>query len=101
MRAIWGMLSFLGILEENRKRTMPIKSLGEWDGTFVDGSNGNTTALVSSKKWKGGQEIISRVQKEQKERGNLDHKSLECDRGFLIYLSRTYLMMTPYLKGIH
>ena len=31
----------------------------------------------------------------------LDHKQLERDRGFLIYLSRTYRSMCPYLHGIH
>ena len=45
-------------------------------------SNGNTTVLESNKKWTSGQEIISRVQKEQKERNDLDHKSLERDREF-------------------
>ena len=31
----------------------------------------------------------------------MNHKQLERDRGFLIYLSRTYRSMCPYLKGIH
>ena len=31
----------------------------------------------------------------------LNHKQLERDRGFLIYLSRAYRNMCPYLKGVH
>jgi hypothetical protein len=31
----------------------------------------------------------------------LGHKELEKDRGFLIHIAQTYLMMVPYLKGIH
>ena len=29
------------------------------------------------------------------------HKRLECIRGFLIYVTRTYKWMMPYLKGLH
>ena len=28
-------------------------------------------------------------------------KRLECIRGFLIYVARTFKWMTPYLKGLH
>ena len=101
LRAIGDMLRFLGIQEANRKRTMSSITPGEWAGTSTDSSNDSTTGLVSDKKWKKGQKIICRIQKEQKERGDLDHKVLERDRGFLIYLSRTYRMMAPYLKGVH
>jgi hypothetical protein len=31
----------------------------------------------------------------------IDHKTLESYRGFLVYISRTYPSITPYLKGIH
>ena len=31
----------------------------------------------------------------------LNFKELERMRGFLIYVSRTYTAMTPYLKGLH
>ena len=29
------------------------------------------------------------------------HKRLECIRGFLIYVARTFNWMTPYLKVLH
>jgi hypothetical protein len=31
----------------------------------------------------------------------VDHKELEKTRGFLIYVSRTYPPMNPFLKGMH
>ena len=31
----------------------------------------------------------------------LPHKRLECIRGLLIYVARTFKWMTPYLKGLH
>ena len=45
--------------------------------------------------------MIARIQWELDGKGSLDHRTLERDRGFLIYLSRTYRSMKPYLKGIH
>jgi hypothetical protein len=33
--------------------------------------------------------------------GQLPHKEAELYRGFLVYMSRTYPAMVPYLKGIH
>ena len=45
--------------------------------------------------------IVCRIQEELKEKGDLDHKALYRDRGFLIFLSRTYRIMAPYLKGVH
>ncbi len=29
------------------------------------------------------------------------HKELLADRGFLVYVTRTYPAMVPYLKGLH
>jgi hypothetical protein len=31
----------------------------------------------------------------------LSHKELLADRGFLVYVTRTYPAMIPYLKGFH
>ena len=36
-----------------------------------------------------------------KEKGALEFKVLESWRGYLIYVSRTFPVMVPYLKGIH
>ena len=53
---IGGMLSFLGIQEANKKRTMSIMTPGEWAGTSADTSNASTTGLVSNKKVEKGTE---------------------------------------------
>ena len=31
----------------------------------------------------------------------MTHKRLECIRGFLIYMAKTFKWMKPYLKGLH
>ena len=45
--------------------------------------------------------MIARITKELEEGGGLDFRKLERDRGYLVYISRTYRSMVPYLKGIH
>ena len=48
-----------------------------------------------------GKEILVRIREDVKNRDCLNHKQLERDRPFLIYLSKTYRNMCPYLEGIH
>ena len=48
-----------------------------------------------------GKGILVRIVEEVAARSCLNHKQLERDRGFLIYLSRTYRSISPYFKGIH
>ena len=58
--------------------------------------------FVSEKKWITTKENILRISLELEEKGGLvDFKQLEKDRGYLVYISRTYQSMVPYLKGIH
>ena len=63
--------------------------------------DGKFFLLVSQKKWDMGMSIIKIIQYELRLKGCLDHKQLEHDRGFLVYLSRTYKNICPYLKGVH
>ena len=45
--------------------------------------------------------IIWKIRKELEVKSLSNHKQLERDKGFLIYISRTYRIMSPYLKGVH
>ena len=45
--------------------------------------------------------MLARIGEELRQRGKLCPKQLEKDRGFLIYLARTYKSMRPYLKGLY
>ena len=67
----------------------------------MDAVDGKVVLLVSQMKWDRGKAIVKRIQDELLLKGYLNFKELERDRGFLIYLSRTYKSMCPYLKGIH
>ena len=100
-RKIGCTLSYLGLQDASRKRTEVSRSPGEWAGTLVETVDDRTSILVSFKKWMKGKAIFVWIRDELEKRGCLNHKQLERDRGFLIYLSRTYRSMCPYLKGIH
>ena len=94
-------LTYLGLQKASRKRTRSSQRPGEWVGFMVETAGGEVHQLTLEKKWIKGKSILVRIKEELVSRGCLDHKQLERDRGFLIYLSRTYRSMCPYLKGIH
>ena len=100
-RKIGCTLCYLGLQDASRKRTEVSTTPGEWAGTLVETSSDTPSKLVSHKKWMKGKEILARIVEEVAVRGCLNHKQLERDRGFLVYLSRTYRSICPYLKGIH
>ena len=96
------MLCYLGIQDACRKRTSPSKEPGELEGTSIDASKGLVTVFVSVKKWIKTNEIILHISLELEEEGDLlDFKQLEKDCGYLVYISRTYRSMVPYLKVTH
>jgi hypothetical protein len=56
---------------------------------------------VSQEKWDKSKRYIGDIVEELSRTSELNHKELEKKRGFLIYVTRTYPAMVPYLKGIH
>ena len=95
------LLGYLVIQDACRKRTAPSQEHREWAGTSVESPKGLATMFVSHKKWLRSKEVILWFIQELGEDGMLDFKELERDRGYLVYISRTYRAMVPYLKCIH
>jgi hypothetical protein len=67
---------------------------------------GELNVFVSEEKWKKTKAIVDRlVAVEEANRlgsqTGLETAKLLSDRGFLIYVSRAYPAMVPYLKGLH
>ena len=57
---------------------------------------------MTQKRWDKTRAISSEVgSRLGKESAELDAPALRSDRGFLVYVSRTYPSMVPYLKGFH
>ena len=86
--------------DAGRKRTGVSQSPDEWAGTMVETVNGNVFLFVFQKEWDRSISIIKRIQDELILKGCLNLKQLERDKGFLVYLSRTYKIMCSYIKGI-
>lgn len=96
-------LNSLGIQEAARKRRWGSRRAGAWAGSIVQTSKDEVLVMVDDEKWQKTKRYIGDILYEMKTSrdGSLDFKELERKRGFLIYVTRTYPCMVPYLKGIH
>lgn len=95
--------TYLGVQDSARKVRPCSQKCGSWAGAVVHIiPNLGVCVLTSDEKWKRMKDILSKWL-ERLERGDseLDHKELLSDRGFLVYLTRSYPAMVPYLKGFH
>ena len=99
--------TYLGEQDAWRKTRPPSQKPGPWCGSFVVVEDENVFAYVSLKKWNKGKAFIAswlnllKEAKSENRTAQLNHKDMERGRGFLVYLSRTYTSIVPYLKGIH
>ena len=101
-RRLGSMTQWLGIQEAARKRQFPGLLTGPWAGSVARILPVGVGVTVTTEKWRKTREIIRYWEQELKERPHaLDRKRLERDRGFLIYVCRTYPVLNCYLKGIH
>jgi hypothetical protein len=114
--------SWLGLQDAARKRREPSQTPGAWAGAVVSTENGVVTKYITQERWEKSQtrlkwlgfyagcavreeEVDFSLLKELKiakpSAGKLSHKIAEKYRGFLVYISRTYRALVPYLKGLH
>ena len=92
-------LNFLGMQHAARKLRDLSCTPGPWAGSVVNTEDG-VHLLTSQEKWDKTKKILSEL-KVQVAAGKVCTADLLSWRGFLIYVSRTYHMMKPYLKGLH
>ena len=94
-------LAFLGIQDAMQKCTDPSTTPGPWAGSVAH-TDGRVSLLVSQQKWDKVKELVGEL-KGMIGTSSVQQKCLEprTIRGFLVYVSRTYKWMVPYLKGIH
>ena len=95
------VMAKLGLQDAARKRTEPSTTPGPWAGSVVHTNASEVTLLVSDKKWQKTQATVRDLVDRTTANSEVERKALERIRGFLIYVSRTYRWMVPYLKGIH
>ncbi|KAL7468881.1 hypothetical protein ACHAXS_009127 [Conticribra weissflogii] len=99
-RRFSSILTHLGIQDASRKRTEPSQQPGPWAGT-VSHTTPNLMVTVTEVKWEKTRQGVREVESMLRKPEAMPRKRLEQIRGFLIYVSRTFRWMTPYLKGIH
>lgn len=95
--------NYLGIQDAPRKRRPPSKTPGAWAGSIIH-TDDDVRVLVSEERWAKTKEIVDWLQEITGSAHALKaipRKELEKGCGFLLYVARTYPLMTPYLKGIH
>jgi hypothetical protein len=95
------VMAKLGVQDASRKRTEPSMTPGAWAGSVVHTNSSKVTLLISDTKWEKTQATVQDLVDRTAANSGVDRKALERIRGFLIYVSRTYRWMVPYLKGIH
>jgi hypothetical protein len=114
------LCSFYGLQDAPRKLREPSREPGAWAGSVVATVDGVVTKFVTKERWRKTQGYIRWLAKKigvmgdqwsneipddedakASPTGCLPHKQAERIRGFLIYVSRTYKSMVPYLKGLH
>lgn len=99
---VGSILGYLGIQDAARKRVPPSQRAGAWTGSVVHTDNDMVVVLCTQEKWDKARSVVLEIQRVLREdQGNFDYKTLEQQRGFLVYVSRTYPLLVPYLKGIH
>jgi len=102
-RRVASLLQYLGIQDAARKRRGPKRCPGAWAGALVRSLEEEGIGIsVSQEKWDKTRRIIGKWLNEiERSDIKLEHKALERDRGFLVYVARTFRPLRPYLKGIH
>jgi hypothetical protein len=68
---------------------------------YTDDEEAGLRVLVARKKWCKAKRILAKLDVLLKESEMVDHKVLEGTRGFLVYVTRTYKPMAPFLLGFH
>ncbi|KAL7451691.1 hypothetical protein ACHAXS_000255, partial [Conticribra weissflogii] len=95
--------SYLGIQDAARKVRSCSKNPGAWAGSVVHVvPEKGVCVLTSEDKWKRLRLILQKwLERLEAGEEELSHKELLSDRGFMVYVTRNYPAMVPYLKGFH
>ena len=95
--------SYLGLQDASRKVRPCSQAPGAWAGSVVHISPAlGVCVLTSREKWTKMRGILLKWRKALLTSSpQLSHKEFLSDRGFLVYVTRTYPAMVSYLKGFH
>ncbi len=93
--------SYLGIQDASRKERPCSQMAGAWAGAIVQVLDQlGMCVLTPQEIWVKMRGILEKWKVALRENDpKLSHKELLADQGFLMYVTRTYLAMVPFLKG--
>jgi len=94
------VLQYLGIQDASCKRCPPSQAPGVWAGAINRILKEGIRVSIPQEKWERTQQILADLQVQVELCAELDHKQLERDRGFLVYITWMFTPMRLYLKGI-
>lgn len=100
-RRIDCILQYLGIQDAPQKRRGPSQLPGAWQGGVVHVIPKGVVVLTSEEKWNKTRSIIRKWSARILNGEKLNFEELRSDRGFLIYVFRTYKPCAVFLKGIN
>jgi hypothetical protein len=96
------MLNYLGIQDASRKRRGISQRPGAWSGSVVQMDGAGVYVLAAEDKWIKATALLNELKAMMGgNMGGMSRNRLEQIRGSLIFLTRTYPGMVPYLTGIH
>jgi hypothetical protein len=99
---VGSILAYLGIQDAARKWVPPSQRTGAWTGSVAHTDKNQIVVMCTQEKWDKARPIVLDIQRVLlEEQGCFNYKKLEQQRGFLVYVVRTYPLLVPYLKGIH
>lgn len=104
--------SFLGLQDTARKRFGPSQAPDQpWFGVKMSTLGGTVRKSIAVERWEKTKRLLREIKAELDEQGMcgwawckelvLNLKKLERVVGFLVYVSATYHVFTPYLKGFY
>jgi hypothetical protein len=94
-------LSYLGIQDALRKHTAPSQRAGAWTGSLAQTPSMAIIVSCTQEKWTRARSYVEEMYSIWQQGERFSHKDLECKCGFLVYVTRTYPSLVPFLKGIH
>ena len=101
MHSVSSKASYLGIQVATRKTRPPSRRPGPWAGSVVEIHREGIGVKVAQDKWDKIKTILAHTLELIEAQSFIPLKLLESYRGSLVYVQRTYPVITPYLKGYH
>jgi len=92
--------SYLGTQDAARKRRKAAQKPGAWSGACVETETNGVYKTIAEERWNKTKAHVQQLE-DWCELDDLPRKELERIRGHLVYVSLTYTIFAPYLKGVH